>query len=210
MDSIHAIRQARIDAMVAFIQLKPSDTVADIGSGNGYNIVRLSKYYPGVKYHVEDIDSTSCNRKNFQKAISIYNPAIALSDFTFTYGTTTSTHLPKQYFTKVLMIAVVHEFDDKALMFADIKSILKAGGDIYIEEPFVLKPTAKKDKGCNNPYLTEEQFKDIITANGLTIAEEKNTANSGAQYRKIFRCRIGRESVVVNRESAIVNKLIDK
>lgn len=88
----------------------------------------------------------------------------------------------------MLLIAVVHEFDEKEKMFADIRSIVKPDGFIFIEEPLVTKP-GPKDKGCNNPYLTEQQLRDILAENGLEIAEEKYIQDVGNnKYRKIFKC----------------------
>jgi len=187
----NAIKQARIDTILSVLKISNDDIIADIGSGKGYNLIRLTKYFPSIRYYVEDIDSIACNRKNFKNSIKLFNSNISIDNFIFTYGTPTSTNLPKNKFTKVIMIAVVHEFDNRSSMLTDIKSILKPGGYIYIEEPLVIKKV-KKDKGCNNPYLTEPEFKQILTDNGLEIEEEKQTNNTGKnQYRKFFKCRKG-------------------
>lgn len=185
------LQQARLDTIVSLMQLTANDTVADIGSGNGRNLIRLSKYYPLLRYHVEDIDSSSCNRQNFRKMIKMYNPAISIDSFSFHYGTVRSTSLPKRYFTKVLMLAVLHEFDFRDEMLADIKSILKPGGLIFIEEP--LTTTRRPvEKGCHNPYLTEPEFRAILERNGIGILEEKpvRDAGDGSRYRKVFKCRV--------------------
>ena len=187
---IKALKQARLDTIVSLLVIKPGDIVADIGSGNGYNLVRLSKYYPPVRYYAQDIDSARCNRTNFVKTIALFNPTMPIDSFTFIYGTVTATHLPPKHFTKVLLTAVIHEFDYKEAMFTDIKSILRPGGEIFIEEPLVLKK-APKDKGCNNPYLTEPELKKILADNGIEIGKEKYIRDSGNnQYRKVFQCRV--------------------
>ncbi|MET0392536.1 MAG: class I SAM-dependent methyltransferase [Chitinophagaceae bacterium] len=184
------LKQARLDTMVAVIGITGSDIVADIGSGNGYNLIRLSKYFPPARYYAEDIDSARCNRENFKKTIRDFRASVSIDSFTFRYGTTAATNLPENFFTKVLMIAVVHEFDEKQSMFADIRSILQPGGFIFIEEPLVIHPVPK-DKGCNNPYLTEAQLKRIISDNGLEIVMEKYIPDLGDnKYRKIFKCRL--------------------
>ncbi|AXY73545.1 class I SAM-dependent methyltransferase [Paraflavitalea soli] len=187
---VQVMKQARLDTMASVINIVKGDVVADIGSGNGYNLLRLSRYFPPVKYYAEDIDSVRCNKKAFAQMIKNFNPGIPLDSFVLSYGTTRATGLPKAHFTKVLMIAVVHEFDEKEPMFADIRSILKPGGFVFIEEPLVLKPVPK-DKGCNNPYLTEVALKKIIADNGLQVIEEKyiNDADSN-KYRKIFKCSV--------------------
>ena len=189
ISELKALKQSRLDTITSVLKINQNDTVADIGSGDGYNLIRLSKYYPSVKYFVEDIDSSKLNKANFLKNIKLFNSSLSIDNFEFVYGTTTSTNLPKNYFTKVIMIAVVHEFDDKQSMFSDIKSILKTTGHIFIEEPLVTKNT-RKDKGCNNPYLTESEFKKILKDNGIEIETEKNIKDiGGIKYRKIFKCR---------------------
>ena len=188
-DFIKILKQSRLDTITSVLKINQNDTVADIGSGDGYNLIRLSKYYPSIKYFVEDIDSSKLNRANFLKNIKIFNPSLSISNFEFVYGTATSTNLPKNYFTKIIMIAVVHEFDDKTSMFNDIKSILKTTGHIFIEEPLVTKST-RKDKGCNNPYLTEAELRKILNDNGIEIETEKYIKDNGVtKYRKIFKCR---------------------
>lgn len=187
---IAKLKQGRIDTMVSVIGIISADIVADIGSGNGYNLIRLSNYFPPARYYAEDIDSSRCNRRNFEKMIRSFQAPISIDSFTFRYGTTTATNLPKNYFTKVLMIAVVHEFDEKEKMFADIRSILQPSGFVFIEEPLVNR-TVPKDKGCNNPYLTEPQLKQVLSDNGLEIVTEKYIPDMGDnKYRKIFKCRV--------------------
>lgn len=176
--------------MASFIGITRADRVADIGSGTGYNLVRLSTYFLPARYYAEDIDSSRCNKANFEKTIRSFKASIPIDSFSFHYGTISATNLPKRSFTKVLLIAVVHEFDEKEAMFNDIRSILQPGGLIFIEEPLVKQP-GPKDKGCNNPYLTEQQLRQVITGNGLDILDERYIRDAGdKRYRKIFKCSI--------------------
>lgn len=189
--NVEMLKQARLDTIVSMLQITAMDTVVDIGSGNGSNLIRLSKYFPLVRYHVEDIDSSTCNRRNFEKMIRAYNPAISIDSFSFHYGTVTATLLPRASFTKVLMIAVLHEFDSRDEMLSDIKSILKPGGFIFIEEPLTTTP-GPVEKGCNNPYLTEPAFREILQRNRIEIVQEKSImdAGNGRRFRKFFKCRV--------------------
>lgn len=189
MDQIRQLKQGRLDTMVSMLHITTTDKVADIGTGNGYNLVRLSKYYPSIRYYAEDIDSSFCNRRNLQKMIKIHNPAIAVDSFVITYGTTTSTNLPKSYFSKVLMTAVLHECDHKKEMLADIRSILQPGGLLFIEEPLTPHPMPK-EKGCNRPYLTEAELKSILAQNDIEILQEKLIPDDGNRIRKFYKCAV--------------------
>lgn len=193
--NINKLVQGRLDTMVSMLQLTAQDTIVDIGSGNGKNLINLTKYFPPLRYHVEEIDSTTCNRKALQKMIKALQATIAIDSFTFHYGTPTATLLPKQYFTKVLMIAVLHEFDSRDTMLADIKSILRPGGSIFLEEPLTQQPRPV-EKGCRNPYLTEAAFRELLQRNGIEIIQEKliPDAGDGKRYRKFFQCRIAGQS----------------
>lgn len=189
LDHVRQLKQARLDTMVSMLHITASDIVADIGTGNGYNLVRLSRYYPSIRYYAEDIDSSTCNRSNLQKMIKAHNPGISVDSFVITYGTTTSTHLPRSYFTKVLMTAVLHECEHKKEMLADIRSILKPGGLLFIEEPLTPYPMPK-EKECNLPYLTEAELRSILQQNGIEILQEKLIPDTGNRFRKFFKCAV--------------------
>lgn len=188
-DSVKILKQSRLDTILSLLKVNKGEIIADIGSGKGYNLIRLSKNFPDVSYYVQDIDAIQCNRNVFLKTLKTYNSNQNIDSFHFFKGTTSSTNLPKNYFDKVLLIAVVHEFTKTDSMLTDIKSILKENGDILIEEPLVIK-VEKKEKGCNNPYLTEISFKEILERNKIKIIEEKYIKDFGInKYRKVFLCK---------------------
>lgn len=90
-----------------------------------------------------------------------------------------------------MMTAVLHECDYKDEMLADIKSILKPGGLLFIEEPHTKHPMPKA-KGCHLPYFTEEEFKATLARNGIGILEEKPIpdAGTGERFRKSYKCKV--------------------
>ena len=76
----------------------------------------------------------------------------------------------------------------KTEILNDIKRILQKNGSIFIEEILVHKPV-KKDRICNYPFLTEVEFKKLMTDNNFLIKRESITFDTGNnKYIKIFEC----------------------
>jgi ubiquinone/menaquinone biosynthesis C-methylase UbiE len=135
---------------------------------------------------VEDIDSNSCNIKALTKRIKKLGNKTNIEQFSIVYGTETSTNLPSGNFNKVLMFMVVHEMTFKKEMFQDIKRILQKNGSLYIQENISHKPQ-KKQRACNYRFLTEEEFKEIMTENKFLLKREQITFDTGHNtYLKIF------------------------
>lgn len=184
-DSLH---KAKIKMDVDFIQLTPSDKIADIGTGAGYSLIPLANHCPECKFAVEDIDSTTCNPTNLLKKINNSGNLTSIQNFTFYYGTEKNSPLPSAAYNKILIFDVVHELTYKKEILEDCKRILTPSGSIFIEEILVHKPV-KKDKACNYPFFTEEAFKKVLSDNGLSIKRELTTHDTGNnRYIKLFEC----------------------
>ena len=169
-----------------FLDLKTTDSIADIGTGTGYSLAQIAGEYPGVYFTVEDIDSSECNRKKMLKEIRRWGNKANIDQFSFHYGTETSTGLPANSYNKVMMFNLVHELTYKTEMLNDIRKILSSEGVILAEEILVRKKT-KKDKNCNYPYLTEDEFKKVMADNKFILKREKMFYDSEHnRYLKLF------------------------
>lgn len=163
---------------LAFLDLKEGDAIADIGTNSGYSIVPIANEYPKIKFTVEDIDSNSCNIKTLSKRIKKLGNKTSIEQFSFIYGTETSTNLPTSNFNKVLMFMVLHEMTFKKEMLADIKRILQKNGSLFIQENISHKPQ-KKQRACNYRFLTENEFKQIMTENKFLLKREQISFDTG-------------------------------
>jgi ubiquinone/menaquinone biosynthesis C-methylase UbiE len=171
-----------------FLSLSPTDDIADIGTGGGYTLIPIANSCPECKFDVEDIDSSSFNPKTLAGRINNTGNKTKIENFTFYYGTEKTTNLPSAKFNKVLIFDVIHEMTYKTDMLNDIKRILQINGSIFIREILVHKPE-KKGRGCNYPFLTELEFKKLMTDNNIFIKRESITLSSGYnKYSKIFEC----------------------
>jgi ubiquinone/menaquinone biosynthesis C-methylase UbiE len=132
-----------------FLALTDKDVVADVGTSSGYSLVPIAGANPNIIFTVEDIDSSTLNRKKLIAQIKRFGNRANIDQFNIVYGTETSTNLPSASFTKVLMFDVVHEIAARQIMLDDIKRILQKGGSLFIEEVLVYKPAKfilKKEK----------------------------------------------------------------
>lgn len=184
-DSLIRLEQKLI---INFIDISPTDNIADIGTGRGDKLVAIANEYPTVHFTAEDIDSSWCNKTQLLKQLVKTGNKTRLENFTIQYGTAVATGLPAARFNKVLAFDLIHEMSDKAAMLADIKRILQTNGSFFIKEILVRQP-AKKERACNYPYLTEPALKKIITGNRYSITREMVTYDTGHnKYIKIFEC----------------------
>jgi ubiquinone/menaquinone biosynthesis C-methylase UbiE len=183
-----SLTTAKFSVVSMFLSLSPTDIIADIGTGVGYSLIPIANNCPECKFFVEDIDSSSCNPKTLAWRINNTGNKTKIENFAFFYGTEKATNLPSAKFNKVLIFDVIHEMTYKTEMLKDIKRILQKNGSIFIEEILVHKPE-KKDRGCNYPFLTEVEFKKLMTDNNFLIKRESITLSSGYnKYIKIFEC----------------------
>ena len=176
----------KLSTVIQFLNISPADKIADIGTSSGYSIMPIANKYPAIFFTVQDIDSNTLNRKKLEKQIKRFGNKTTLEQFKIIYGTETNSNLPTASFNKVLMTGVVHEFSNRNVMLQDIKRILTKDGSVFIEEVLVHKPI-KKDRICNYPFFTEDDFKTLMVNNGFVLVKEKNTFDTGVnRYIKIF------------------------
>jgi ubiquinone/menaquinone biosynthesis C-methylase UbiE len=169
-----------------FLALTDKDVVADVGTSSGYSLVPIAGANPNIIFTVEDIDSSTLNRKKLIAQIKRFGNRANIDQFNIVYGTETSTNLPSASFTKVLMFDVVHEIAARQIMLDDIKRILQKGGSLFIEEVLVYKP-AKKERHCNYPFFTEPAFKQLMLENKFILKKEKiSFATGNKKYMKLF------------------------
>ncbi len=145
--------------LVAALQVRPGEVVADIGAGTGYFTRRLAKQTgPTGKVLAEDIQPEMLSLlTNRMRAAGFTNVMPIL-------GTTTDPRLPAGQVDLALLVDVYHEFEFPFEMVEAICRALKPGGRIVFaefrgEDPAVpIKPLHK---------MTEAQVKKEMTGHPL-------------------------------------------
>jgi SAM-dependent methyltransferase len=122
-------KEERPDLLLAALQLKPGQAVADIGAGSGYYTRRLAGLVgeSGLVYAV-DIQPEMLEmlgRKMAEAKIRNVKPVL---------GTITDAKLPRASVDLVLMVDVYHEFDHPYEMMQGLCAALKPGGRVVFVE----------------------------------------------------------------------------
>lgn len=152
--------------VIAALDLKPTDVVADIGAGTGYFSFRIASTLPQGKVYAVDVQPEMIEILNaFKAEKQIANVEPILSSVT-------SPNLPENSVDLALMVDVYHELEYPREMMSAIAQSVKPGGRIVLveyrgENPFVMiKPLHK---------MTQKQAKKELQALGLTYLETINS-----------------------------------
>ena len=110
--------------VIAHMQLKPTDVVADVGAGTGYFTLRISRVVRQGTVYAVDIQSAMLaileQRKKQLKAENVIT----------VQGTETDPRLPAQTVDVVLLVDAYHEFAYPREMMENIIKSLKPGGRV--------------------------------------------------------------------------------
>jgi SAM-dependent methyltransferase len=148
------------DRVIAAMNLKPTDVVADIGAGTGYFSIRIAKKVPQGYVIGEDIQPEMIAlMRDSMKSAGVTNVRPLL-------GTTDDPHLPAGTVDKVLLVDAYHEFDQPLEMIRGIMNGLKPDGQVVFveyrgEDPSV--PILPHHK------MTEAQLSSEMAAVGLRL-----------------------------------------
>lgn len=164
------------DAVIRNMDLKPDDTVADIGAGSGYFTFRIAPKVPDGKVLAVDIQQPMLDFIEKRKAET------GLANVETILGRPHDTRLPAGSVDAVLVVDAYHEFSHPREMMTSVVNGLKPGGRVILleyrgEDPTVaIKPLHK---------MTRKQVIREMRAVGLEHIETRDFLPS--QHFMIFR-----------------------
>jgi ubiquinone/menaquinone biosynthesis C-methylase UbiE len=123
------IQEEDPDRMLASLDIRKGDVVADIGAGVGYHAWRLADIVgPSGRVIAEDIQDGMIRlmKKNIEDR-KLRNVDVVL-------GNATDPKLPANTLDLVLMVDVYHEFSEPVLMMKQIRNALKKDGRVVLVE----------------------------------------------------------------------------
>jgi predicted methyltransferase len=126
------------DEVIAAMELKPGDDVADIGVGTGYFARRIAKKVgpEGIVYGVDV-------QPEMLDLLKGYSAKEGLENVKPILGGDNTTNLPDAGVDWVLLVDTYHEFQNAPAMLADIRRALREGGKVALVEYRLLGDTAK-------------------------------------------------------------------
>ncbi|MBX3279004.1 MAG: methyltransferase domain-containing protein [Acidobacteria bacterium] len=116
------------DEVVAQMELRPTDTVADIGAGTGYFTFRISRRVPQGKVYAVDI------QPEMLAIVAERRKQLGLNNVLTVLGTDRDVRLPDDSIDAVLMVDAYHEFAWPREMMASIHRSLRPGGRVILVE----------------------------------------------------------------------------
>ena len=153
-------------AVVEHLDLQPTDTVADLGTGTGYFAFRIANLVPEGKVYAVDIQPEMLDVVDRIKEENNITNVITI------LGTEDNPNLPKNSIDLALMVDAYHEFAYPREMMSNLYDSLKPGGKVILveyrkENPMIMikalhkmsqKQVKKEMKAVNLKWLKTQQF----------------------------------------------------
>ncbi len=189
MEDLYRQKQSEID----FYRFHQGQVVASIGAQCGHWEAAYAATIDSVHFYLEDIDSSFFNKRQVGFAWHYYDSLRGrpmTSTYTLVTGTEESTLLPENTFDKIIIINSFHEFSRVDEMLADIKTKLKAGGILYIDETVPKRP-GQLHGVCKKPMFTSVEIISVLSKNGYEYVDGLEVLfRKGKTFRKIYSFRV--------------------
>jgi len=181
-------KHVRAHAIARAVPFAAGDTVADIGSADGWFAAALSMYTDSITFFLEDIDSGAWSRTKFDSAVNHFaaiNQKKLSHQFHYVKGTEKNTHLTRNIFHKVLIVDTYHHFSHRDEMLTDVASLLRPGGKVIILEALARKP-GDIHHGCRKPIFAEHEIIEQLEARHLKLEAVKLIHKVAGRKNKLF------------------------
>ncbi len=143
--------------LIALLDFKPGQTVADIGTGAGYMLPYLSAAVgPSGRVIAEDI------HPEFLATAKAKALSEKLSNVSYVLGTNRAVHLPANSVDVVFALDAYHHFDYPAEMIGSIREALKKNGRFIVVDYY-----KKHFQNSNHVRLDPEDVIKEVESHGL-------------------------------------------
>ncbi|GAB4023995.1 arsenite methyltransferase [Spirosoma koreense] len=153
-----------------FAQIKPGDTVLDLGSGAG-NDCFVARAETGEAGRIIGLDMTPAMIDRARKNAK----ALGFTNVEFVYGDIEDMPLPENLADVVVSNCVMNLVPDKQKAFAETFRVLKPGGHFSISDivlkgelPAGLQQDAEMYVGCVSGAIQKDAYLQLVRENGFT------------------------------------------
>lgn len=161
--------------LLANMDIKADDSIADIGSGSGYHVFKMAPLAKKGLIYAVDIQDEMLDALQEKKDKG------NVKNINLVKGSEKSVNLPENSVNKVLMVDVYHEFNYPIEMIASVEKALRADGKLFLIEyrgEDASVPIKKLHK------MTELQAVKEMKAAGFKL--ERNIDNLPWQHCMVF------------------------
>ena len=166
---------------VAVAELRPGETVLDLGSGGGLDVLLSARRVgpAGVAYGLDGSeDMLALARANAARA--------GVSNARFVLGRIEAVPLPDEHVDVVISNCVVNLSGDKPSVLREAFRVLRGGGRLGISDVIAeddLDPAARAEAermiGCANGALTAREYMELLAAAGFADVTVAPTSDAG-------------------------------
>jgi SAM-dependent methyltransferase len=166
---------------VAVADLRPGETVLDLGSGGGLDVLLSAQRVgpAGLAYGLDgSADMVALASANADRA--------GVTNVRFLVGHIEDIHLPAGHVDVIISNCVVNLSADKPRVLAEAFRVLRPGGRVGITDVIAgpsLDPRQRAEAeslvGCTNGTLTSAEYERLLAAAGFASASVKVTSDAG-------------------------------
>jgi SAM-dependent methyltransferase len=166
---------------LAVADLQPGDTVLDLGSGGGIDVLLSAKRVgtDGKVYGLDSsVDMLELARSNADQA--------ATGNVEFLHGDIEQVPLPDGCVEVVISNCVINLSSDKPAVFGEIHRVLRPGGRMGISDVIAESDTSPAARAraaqrglCGTGVLTDGEYRDMLAASGLVNVSVTFTVDHG-------------------------------
>jgi ubiquinone/menaquinone biosynthesis C-methylase UbiE len=157
-------REEDCETLLKALDIKPGQTVCDIGCGNGFYTLQLARLV-GEKGRVLAVDIQS----EMLRMLKERAKEAGVENIEPIHGTPVDPRLPAGSVDLILLVDVYHEFSHPEQMLAAMRKALKPGGRIALAE-FRLEDPQVPIKLLHK--MSKKQIMKEFPANGLKLVEQ--------------------------------------
>jgi len=168
--------------MVAYVNPRPGELLAEIGASSGYNAAMMGVFTDGAIYYLHDNDSNCLNYYELDKVLRYYSDFKGrsikrTSQFYISIGNGHETGLKEQFFDKIYSNMVMHTFENPLQLLQNMHAKLKDGGSMFIRDGFDHTHDDKScpNDGCTNDFIPSDAFIEMAEHAGFEYIESNTS-----------------------------------